>query len=45
LGVFGTVTSTTAPLIMGAMKRASINYFILFTALGIMATGCYTLGP
>lgn len=45
LGVFGTIASTTAPLIMGVLTRASINHFILFTIMGVIATGAYSFAP
>jgi hypothetical protein len=45
LGVFGTVTSTLSPIIMGLFTRANINHFILFTCLGLIAVGSYTIGP
>jgi len=45
LGVYGTIASTTNPLILGAFTRANINPFILFTGMGILAIGCYTFPP
>lgn len=45
LGVFGTTASTIAPLIMGALTRAEINHFILFTCLGILGMASFTFGP
>jgi hypothetical protein len=42
LGVFGTVASSTCPIIMGFMTRNNINPFILFTILGIFATASFT---
>ncbi len=45
LGVFGTVASTVNPLIMGAFSRNNLNPFILFTVMGMLATGSYTLSP
>jgi hypothetical protein len=45
LGAFGTVASTISPIVMGEVTRAGINPFIIFTMLGLFATGSYTLGP
>ena len=45
LGVFGTIASTTSPLIMGAITRAQLNPFILFTVMGLLAMGAYTFSP
>lgn len=42
LGVFGTVASSTCPIIMGLMTRNNVNPFILFTILGIFATASMT---
>lgn len=45
LGVFGTIDSTTNPLIMGALTRNNINPFILFAAMRILAIGACTFTP
>ena len=45
LGVFGTIASTTSPLIMGSLTRAEINPFTLFTVMGLLAIGAYTVSP
>ena len=45
LGVFGTMTSTVSPVVMGFFTRAEINHFILFTCLGIVAIGCFMVSP
>jgi len=45
LGVFGTVASTTSPLIMGAVTRAKINPFIVFTIMGLLAIAAYSFSP
>jgi sugar phosphate permease len=45
LGVFGTISSTVAPLLMGVLTRSNINHFILFAAMGVLATGSFTFAP
>jgi MFS family permease len=45
LNVFGTVSSTAAPTIMGVFTRGGINHFILFTVIGIIATGAMSFCP
>ena len=45
LGIFGTTASTAAPFIMGVFTRASINHFILFTIMGVVATGSISFSP
>jgi hypothetical protein len=45
LAIFGTTASTLSPIIMGAFTRAEISHFILFTVLGLMATGSYMFCP
>jgi hypothetical protein len=45
LGVFGTIASTTNPIIMGVITRSGINHFILFTIMGFLAIGAYSVSP
>lgn len=45
LGVFGTVASTTSPLLMGVLTRAGINHFILFALVGFIATSSFSFSP
>lgn len=42
INVFGTMASSASPLVMGAITRAEINPFILFTMLGLVGAASYT---
>jgi hypothetical protein len=39
----GTIASTVSPIFLGVLSRANINVMILFTLIGIIAIGTYTL--
>lgn len=39
-GVFGTLGSTSSPIVIGILKRLSFNYFAVFAALSMIGVGC-----
>jgi hypothetical protein len=39
----GTIASTISPLFLGFLSRKKINVMIIFTLLGIIAIGTFTL--
>ena len=39
-GVFGTMASTSSPIVIGMLKRQSFNYFVIFAALSMIGAGC-----